>query len=73
MSTIITIQVREQRPDFRGVIAHVCVAADGSPEHFAHAVREAMKQAAQNLPGAGVPSGDIGLMQAAKAVRSVPA
>jgi hypothetical protein len=47
--TIVTIQVREDRPDFHGVTAHVAVKGNGSPEQFRTALALAMKQAGVNL------------------------
>lgn len=50
MSTTIVVAVREDSEAFHGKVAHVAIQGDGSPAHFAAAVREAMKQAGANLP-----------------------
>jgi hypothetical protein len=47
--TTITIEVREDRPDFHGRIAHVAVKGSGSPEQFRTALALAMKQAGLGL------------------------
>lgn len=47
--TIVTIQVREDRPDFHGITAHIAIKGDGSPAQFRTAMALAMKQAGMNL------------------------
>lgn len=50
MSTTIVVAVREDSEAFHGRVAHVVIQGDGGPDHFAAAVKEAMKQAGANLP-----------------------
>jgi hypothetical protein len=78
MTTLVIVQVREQSADFRGVTAHVVIQGDGRPEQFEAAMKLARQQAGETLGSAWVgdspyPADDSGLMQAASAVRSLPA